>query len=247
MSIGWEAAGASDVGRVRSGNEDAFRMDVDRGVFLVADGMGGHAAGEVASRLAADTAAERLAAAVDDGVRGAALDGALRRGFLAAYDALLHCCAGDPATRGMGTTLTACVLEPSGTLRAGHIGDSRLYRLRAGRLKPLTHDHTWVQREVDAGRLSPAAAEDHPHSHILSRVLSEDISPEPDLLATPILPGDRLLLCSDGLYNMLPEPEIAAILAGPAPLPALAASLVDAANAAGGVDNVTVVIIVISG
>jgi protein phosphatase len=143
----------------------------------------------------------------------------------------------------MGTTLTVCLLDPSGLARVGHIGDSRLYRLRDGDLEQITHDHTWVQREVDAGRLSADAARTHPLSHIVTRVLSEDIEPEMDLLAASLAPGDLLLLATDGLYNMVSDAAIAETLARDLPLPELTNSLIDAANAAGGVDNVTVVLI----
>ena len=142
----------------------------------------------------------------------------------------------------MGTTLTACVVDPAGVCRVGHIGDSRLYLLRQGELRQVTTDHTWVQREVDAGRLSAADALSHPLSHIVTRVLSDDLSPEPDVLRLDVRPDDLLLVCSDGLYNMVPDPLLAGLLASQEPLPAVVGSLLDAANAAGGLDNVTAVV-----
>jgi PPM family protein phosphatase len=243
MTIAWEAAGGSDVGRLRKGNEDTLRMDPPRGIFLVADGMGGHAAGEVASDLAATAAASALTAAVDAAADGSRLASTLRRGFYDAYAAIVSCCRAAPHTRGMGTTLTACVIEPSGIGHIGHIGDSRLYRLRDGSLEQLTRDHTWVQREVDAGRLSPDAARTHPLSHIVTRVLSEDVEPEMDLISTPVEAGDLLLLATDGLYNMVGDGAIEALLRSAVPLPQLTNQLIDAANAGGGADNVTVVLI----
>lgn len=243
MSIGWEAAGGSDVGRMRKGNEDTLRIDSDRGVFLVADGMGGHAAGEIASDLAASTTEARLAAAIDAGITGQALGGALRDAFQRSYTAIVECCRAAPHTRGMGTTLTACILTPAGLAHIGHIGDSRLYRVRDGTMEQVTSDHTWVQREVDAGRLSAQAARTHPLSHIVTRVLSEDIEPEIDVLELPVEPNDLLLLATDGLYNMVADDAIEAFLAPDPPLPQLINHLIDAANAAGGADNVTVVLI----
>lgn len=243
MRIAWDVAGGSDVGRLRKGNEDTLRIDAERGIFLVADGMGGHAAGEIASDLAARVMEDALVAAVDAGVGAESLQETLRVAFHDAYAAIVSRCRDSPHTRGMGTTLTVCLLEPSGLARVGHIGDSRLYRLRAGVLDQITHDHTWVQREVDAGRLSADAARTHPLSHIVTRVLSEDIEPEMDLLAASLAPGDLLLLATDGLYNMVPDAAIAETLAGDRPLPELTNTLIDAANAAGGVDNVTVVLI----
>ena len=243
MSIVWEVAGGSDVGRLRKGNEDTLRIDADRGIFLVADGMGGHAAGEIASDLAAQVMEDALVAAVDAGVGAESLQETLRVGFHDAYTAIVSRCRDSPQTRGMGTTLTVCLLDSSGLARVGHIGDSRLYRLRGGILEQITHDHTWVQREVDAGRLSADAARTHPLSHIVTRVLSEDIEPEMDLLAASLAPGDLLLLATDGLYNMVSDAAIAETLARDLPLPELTNILIDAANAAGGVDNITVVLI----
>jgi protein phosphatase len=242
VSIAWSAFGRSDVGLRRSGNEDAFRVDPVHGIFLVAAGMGGHAAGEIASELAATTAEEVLSSALEAGASGAELDELLRGTVYNAHDAITRCCTDNPGTRGMGTTLTACVVEPGGVCRVGHIGDSRLYLLRDGELQQLTRDHTWVQREVDAGKLSLEDALTHPLSHIVTRVLSDELSPEPDLLSVGVQPGDQLLLCSDGLYNMVPDPLLAQLLDASEPLEAVVGALVDAANAAGGVDNVTAVL-----
>lgn len=244
MSIGWEAAGGSDVGRLRKGNEDTLRLDHERGIFLVADGMGGHAAGEVASELAAETVGRAVAAAVDAGVAAETLDAALQSAFTRAHAAISECCRDSPQTRGMGTTLTACVIDRSGSVRVAHIGDSRLYRLREGVLEQITRDHTWIQREIDAGRLTPAAARSHPLSHIVTRVLSEDVDPEIDLTTLSVLPGDFLILCTDGLHNMLDDAAmVAAMASGTIPLSEAVTRLVDAANSSGGADNITVLLI----
>jgi serine/threonine protein phosphatase PrpC len=239
----WAAAGATDVGRIRTGNEDAFRIDLEQGVFLVADGMGGHAAGEVASELTADVVAAETAAAVRRGSAGADLAASLHAAVLDAHAAIRDCCRTQPATRGMGTTLTALVVEPHGAAHAAHIGDSRLYKLRDSVLAQVTRDHTWVQREVEEGRIQPAAARTHPLSHILTQVLTDDIEPAVDSLSLAVAPGDVLLLATDGLYNMLPDGEIARILMRAEPLPERVRSLIEAANRAGGADNVTVVVI----
>lgn len=243
MTIAWESAGGSDVGRLRKGNEDTLRMDPERGIFLVADGMGGHAAGEVASELAATTAEGVLGDALTAGAGGDGIERALVMAFQRAYETIVQYCRANPHTRGMGTTLTVCVIDPSGLAHIGHIGDSRLYRLRDGRLSQLTQDHTWVQREVDAGRLSLEAARTHPLSHILTRVLSEDVEPTVDLQTIDLQPGDILLLATDGLYNMIEDQTIEAMLVSGLPLRQLTHQLIDAANAAGGSDNVTVVLV----
>lgn len=243
MGIAWEAVGTSDTGRVRPGNEDAFLVDAPRGIFLVADGMGGHAAGEIASRLATEAAGETLARAVDGAGSGEALTAALQEAFSLAHERIARCCADQPRTHGMGTTLTVCVLTPEGSCWIGHVGDSRAYLLRNGHLEQLTVDHTWVQREVDAGRLSPDAVRRHPLAHILTRVLIADVREEPDLLAPAIQPADLLLLASDGLTGMLEDAEIARILTQPHPLRKLTATLVREANARGGVDNITAVLV----
>jgi protein phosphatase len=243
VTIAWQAAGATHTGRRRRGNEDAYRLDADRGIFLVADGMGGHAAGEVASGITSATAERVLAAAADAGAAGEGWGEALRAAAREAHDEISHCCSDDPRKEGMGTTLTACVLEPDGACHIGHIGDSRAYLLRDGALLQLTSDHTWVRREVDAGRVPPEEADKHPLAHILTRVLSAELSPEIDLVTTPLLPGDLLLLATDGLYNMVPDPTILSLLSADDSLPAIASTLITAANRAGGVDNITVVLV----
>jgi PPM family protein phosphatase len=241
-AIRWEAAGATDVGRVRRGNEDAFLVDAARGVFVVADGMGGHAAGEVASALSVETVGRLLVEAVE-GRAGPEppLPDVLGSAFQATWEAIRQCCRDDISKSGMGTTLTAAVIHPGGTCWIGHIGDSRAYRFRDGRLEQLTRDHTWVQREVDAGRLAAEAAERHPLSHILSRVLSADLPPEPDVMSLDLQPGDLLLLSSDGMHGLVSDPEIQAVAARGLPLPALLDALIDEANRRGGRDNITAV------
>ncbi|MDB4951291.1 MAG: protein phosphatase domain protein [Gemmatimonadetes bacterium] len=245
MSLRWQAVGLSDVGRVRQGNEDSFLVDAARGVFLVADGMGGHAAGEVASAMAAATVGGALAHAVDGGSTGKALDAVLVDSFRSAHLAIEARSADDPETRGMGTTLTACAVSAAGEARMGHVGDSRAYLLRGGVLTQVTRDHTWVQREVDAGRLSPRGARTHRLAHIITRALGADSPDAPDLLAFPVAPGDVLLLATDGLSGPLDDDAIARILASPAPLGERAAALIAAANAAGGPDNITAVLVLI--
>jgi PPM family protein phosphatase len=241
MIIRWEAEGATDIGRMRRGNEDTFLVDSERGIFLVADGMGGHAAGEVASGLAAETVARALAQGVDEGRSSDNLVQVVADAFAMAWKEIDQCCRDDPRKTGMGTTLTVCLLRPDGTCIIGHIGDSRAYRLRGERFEPLTRDHTWVQREVEAGRLQASAAESHPLSHILTRVLSADLPPQPDLLSPDVQPGDFLLLCTDGLHGLVPEQELRSTATSDGPLAELLATMIQQANASGGRDNITAV------
>lgn len=244
--LAWEAAGGTHVGRVRRGNEDAFHVDADRGLFLVADGMGGHAAGEVASALAVETVGTALREACAAGADPERVLGVLDVSMRDAHRAILDHAAANPATAGMGTTLTACVLSARGTLCVGHIGDSRAYLLRAGALSQLTVDHTWVQREVEAGRLSPRRVRGHPLGHVLTRALGADTADAPDVLAVPLEPGDTLCLATDGLTGMVPDERLARILAAARPLPDIITRLIGAANRAGGRDNVTAVVVRVS-
>ena len=241
MNIRWEAAGGTDVGRVRRGNEDNLLVDAERGLFLVADGMGGHAAGEVASALAVETVTRTLTLTPKAGK--AELGDALHAALRAAQHRIVKESQNNPRTAGMGTTLTACVLVPEGEYHLGHIGDSRAYRLRQGHLEQLTPDHTWVQQEIDAGRLQTEAARTHPFSHVLTRVLSADAFQEPDLLSGTAKPGDLFLLATDGLTGMLEDVEIRDILAEDCPLSELVQRLIEQANAHGGVDNITAILL----
>ena len=243
MTVRWEAAGASDVGRVRKGNEDAFFVDEQRGVFLVADGMGGHAAGEIASALATQAVGGTLVRGVDDELEADMLAEAMKRSLHCAHEAILARTQEDPSTEGMGTTMTALVVGRHGEYRLGHVGDSRMYLLRGGVLTQVTRDHTWVQREVDEGRLTEQGARRHRLSHILTRALGADSADRPDIMGGTLAPGDLVLLCSDGLTGMLPDRAIAAILSEDAPLPDLAARLIADANARGGKDNITAVLV----
>jgi PPM family protein phosphatase len=243
MTIRWEAAGASDVGRARRGNEDAFLLDPERGLFLVADGMGGHAAGEVASSIAVEVAGRMLSRAVEDAASRDELAEVMAEAFQEARREIVRAGRKDPRKEGMGTTLTAWLLRPEGWSVIGHLGDSRAYRLRDGALQLLTHDHTWVQREVEAGRMHATSAEAHPLAHILTRVLSADLPASPDVQTTRVQPGDTLLISSDGLHGMVPAAEILRIARQQIPLLPLLDELLAAANARGGRDNITVIAI----
>jgi protein phosphatase len=226
---------ATDVGRVREGNEDAYLVDDTIGLVAVADGMGGHRAGEVASA----TALEALRAAV---AGGRPLREAIEDANRAVYGKSLT----DASLRGMGTTLTAGTLAAGGTLIVGHVGDSRAYLMHDGELRRLTTDHSLVEELVRDGRLTADEAAVHPQRSIITRALGVDESVEVDVYPVELAPGDRVLLCSDGLTGMVQPETIAAELRREDDPDRAATRLVDAANAAGGEDNITVVVVAVT-
>jgi protein phosphatase len=233
MVIG-RAAGLTDTGRKRRQNEDAFVCDPP--LFAVADGMGGAQAGELASRLAA--------AAIEEGSSGldgeAGVAGIIRTANARIFERALQ----DPAVAGMGTTATvALVDELGGKLTLAHVGDSRAYRFRSGRLEQLTVDHSLVGELVRSGRLTEDEAAVHPHRSVITRALGTEAEVEVDTHSVELAPGDLVLICSDGLSAMVRDDEIVRVLDRTGGDPHLAAdALVRAANDAGGEDNVTVVL-----
>jgi len=222
----------TDVGRVREGNEDEKLVDGRMGLFAVADGMGGHQAGEVAS----STALEALRAAVAAGVP-------IRDAIARANEAVLERAGDDDRLRGMGTTMTAATLAAGGTLLIGQVGDSRAYLVRDGELRQITEDHSLVEEMVRGGELTPEQAEVHPQRSVITRALGIDAGVDVDLYPVELHSGDRVLLCSDGLTSMIRPDEIGAILRRESDPQKTADQLVAAANAAGGEDNITVVVL----
>ncbi|MDY6055974.1 PP2C family serine/threonine-protein phosphatase [Micrococcus sp.] len=227
-------AARSDVGRVRAKNDDSAY--VGRHLAVLADGMGGHVGGDVASASAVldlahldDVGYEDPATVLPDEIQNANL----------VLNELVHA---NPKLAGMGTTCTAALLAGT-TLHMAHIGDSRAYRVRGGQMSQVTRDHTFVQRLVDEGRLDPAEAQHHPNKNVLMRVLGDvDASPELDVFAVAVEPGERWLLCSDGLTDVLSTARIEEILTGAESLDAAAEALVERTLAGGAPDNVTVVV-----
>jgi len=230
MSVRLLVATRTDVGRVRPGNEDAFLVTDDVRLVAVADGMGGHQAGEVASATA-------ITALLDGVQQGESITDAIT----GANDAVWVMAAGDLSLRGMGTTLTAGVLDGT-TLRIGHVGDSRAYLLRAGALRQITTDHSVIAELIAAGELTEAEALVDPRRAMITRALGIDPSVAVDELTVDLEPGDRVLLCTDGLTTMIRDGRIAEILVAEDDRAAVADALVAAANAAGGADNITVVV-----
>jgi serine/threonine protein phosphatase PrpC len=225
-----EAGFVTDIGKVRERNEDSYLVEPP--VYAVADGMGGHKGGEVASHLALDTI-ERLAR------RGS---GTLADQVRMANRAVYEQSQLDRAVTGMGTTLTAARIEGEAA-RLAHVGDSRAYLLRAGTLRRVTEDHTLVNRMVKTGEITTAEADVHPHRNVLTRSLGTEPEVQVDEDVLALMDGDRLVLCSDGLFGMLDEDQIREILETEPDPQKGAERLVRAANRAGGVDNITVVVL----
>lgn len=229
-----EHAERTDTGRQRRANEDAYFARAP--LFAVADGMGGAQAGEVAAQAAVETLAQGL----PDG--SGSVEERLAAAAQTANEHIHELSVRDDERAGMGTTLTA-VHVGEHELTVVHVGDSRLYRWREGELERLTTDHTLVEELVRQGRLTAEEAEGHPQRSIITRALGPEAAVHPDAFTVPARDGDVYLLCSDGLSSMVPDPEVAAVLEEAPDLAAAARTLVDAANAAGGRDNITVVLL----
>jgi serine/threonine protein phosphatase PrpC len=231
-------ASSSHTGKVRRTNEDAFLDDPP--LFVVADGMGGARAGELASRLAVDTFRELGPAPDEDG------EARLRRTILESNRRVLERAQNDPSTAGMGSTVTAALLDGDHVV-LGHVGDSRAYLLRDGALQQLSHDHSLVAELERAGRLTHEEAAVHPQRSVITRALGAGPELEVDTSIVQGRDGDVLLLCSDGLSGLLGDEAIARLIGGGGPLDEAVRRLVRAANDAGGDDNVTAVAFRIAG
>ncbi len=248
-----EAWGATDVGMKRRLNEDVFLIDHELGMYLVADGMGGHAAGEVASRVAAEKIVDTFRQSLGKGGEtwpghwDADLSADANRmidSILAGHYEVTQAMEDDAELKGMGTTVVVAYHPPGGkNLVICHVGDSRAYRLRGGRLALLTSDHSWVHEQVAAGFLSDDAARTHPLKNVVTQALGGSSEPKVDILETEISKGDLYLLCSDGLNSMLMDEEISEIARQPGTLEEICSRLIFAANQKGGNDNISVVLV----
>ena len=227
---------------VRSGNEDSFFAEADarRGVFMVADGMGGHAAGEVASEMAVQIVARALlqldSVTQPDAAERTAQS--LRDANRAIYDRMLA----ENDKQGMGTTASVLVLS-EGHYLIGQIGDSRVYMLRDGALIQITKDHSYVQEQVDAGLLTPEQARYHPYSNVITRCVGASENVEPDLYAGDMRPGDVFLVASDGLTGMVDDRRLQQLLLARSGPGRIVDSLIAEANGRGGLDNITAIVV----
>ena len=248
-----DAFGLTDVGKKRKHNEDALAFDPTEGFFVVADGMGGHAAGEVAAKITVETIGEFIAATRQKEEATWPFkynhelhfnSNRLAVAIEKANERVMAAVAAQPWLKGMGTTVVAGLLNEK-ILSLAHVGDSRAYLYRGGELTRLTDDHSWVHEQVTAGILTEEEAKTHPLKNVVTRALGGGPSVSPDLREMEFQKGDAFLFCSDGLTTMLSDEEIRDDIAANAGKPAeeLCQSLVDLANEKGGVDNITVVFV----
>jgi protein phosphatase len=228
---------ATEVGRVRSQNEDCVLAAADIGLFAVADGMGGHRAGEVASHMALQDL-ERYIRKNLNGEMGRILTEAVKN----ANSNVFSSSGGEPSLKGMGTTLTAAVIK-GGCAVICHVGDSRAYLIRKGKMSQLTLDHSLVQELFDVGGITRAQAREHPHRNVLTRALGAEPVVDVDLITLELKPGDVLLLCTDGLTGLLEDGEIFNILDQSRGLDDAVGKLVRTALDRGGYDNISLVLI----
>ncbi len=234
-----EVGQATNVGMIRPGNEDSLHTDVRAGLFVVADGMGGHAAGEVASEMAVGIIADELRSVkdIDDSVI-AQVGQAMKRANLAIFERTLT----EVDKQGMGTTASVLLLR-DGKYLIGQVGDSRVYLLREGVLHQLTKDHSYVQEQVDAGFLTPEQARYHPYSNVITRCVGASADVEPDTYTGPVKQGDTFLVASDGLTGMVDDRRLQTLLQSRANAQRVVDALISEANGRGGLDNITAIVV----
>ena len=249
----WQFAGGSDVGRERAHNEDAILVDADRKLVVLADGMGGYQAGEVASQLAIDVVREDSSDATltesdlgridpETGISVAMRQ--LRGAIEKANNRICSVARGREELNGMGTTIVAARFY-DGRVGIAHVGDSRCYRLREGVLEQLTRDHSYVQDQLEKGLISEDEAKHSPQKNLITRALGIDAIAEADVQEFRTRPGDTYLLCSDGLSDLVEDKSIETQLARENSPTDRTKTLIDAANSNGGRDNISVILVVV--
>ncbi len=233
-------SGRTDVGLKRANNEDTFVVKPELSFCLVADGMGGAAAGELASRIFAETAYELLLSGADK-LSEAAIPRMVKTVFVESNQRILDHVQKEPEHSGMGCTAEIMVFFDGGFI-LGHIGDSRTYRFRNGQLRQLTKDHSLVQNMVDQGMITPEEARVHSHRNVILRAVGIEKQASPDLIKGKTQSGDMYLMCSDGLTDMVEDTLIREVLLNDISLPQKVEGFIELAKLAGGVDNITVVL-----
>ena len=235
------ASGSTDVGRIRRSNEDSYGIYPDLHLYVVADGMGGHVAGEVASRLAVEAIGSFSAAALKNDLSLSSSQ-RLVQAIQQANEHIIQAGKENTQLVGMGTTVVAAVIDQS-TAHIGHVGDSRAYLLRNKEIKQLTKDHSLLNEYLQKGLITPENSGDYPYKHIITRALGSRPGVEVEIQTIALQPGDCFLLCTDGLTNMLTERDIRTILTTMDNDPEKGCRrLIEAANSKGGEDNITAVL-----
>ncbi|MBI4502566.1 MAG: Stp1/IreP family PP2C-type Ser/Thr phosphatase [Gemmatimonadetes bacterium] len=240
QTVTFTYAGRTDVGIIRSGNEDNYLMRPDEGLFIVADGMGGHAAGEVASEMAVTIIGQELTGA--SGQPDEAVAERIRHAIHEANQAIFQRTLTEVDKRGMGTTATSMILNGIHYL-IGQVGDSRAYLYRDGRLVQLTKDHSYVQEQVDAGYLTPEQARTHPYSNVITRCVGANSEVVPDVYLGTLRVNDIFLLASDGLTGMLEDQDLQTAIETNAAPQEVVEMLIAEANRRGGLDNITAIVL----
>lgn len=245
----WHGVGLTDRGRVRTSNQDAFAILDECGVWIVADGMGGRAGGDIASRITVEGVAGELSrclgAHLSDSTEIQSRRDLLHQVMHRSNQAVREEASRRPELFGMGTTLVILMIlpRPQPTALIAHVGDSRAYCLRSGVLTQVTRDHSFVEESLRNGLLTQAQAVNHPMRHVLTRAVGAELEVEAEITVHTLAPQDILLLCTDGLTKMLPDQIIRDILSQPAAPHRMCQALVDEANTRGGEDNTTVVLV----
>ena len=244
--VRYSAAAATDRGRKRQSNEDAFAYSVEHGVYLVCDGMGGAAAGEVASSLAVDETFKHLTRRIASGVETGDLGQLAEEAIVIANDAIYQRAERNDNLSGMGTTLVGLIVDERRVV-VFNVGDSRCYLLRNAHIQQLTMDHSLVEEQVRLGRMTPSEALRSPLKNVITRALGTQTRVTPDVFEREAQPGDLFLLCSDGLTRELSDSKIESLLCCDRTLAVLCTNLVEAAVHAGGNDNITCLLVRVDG
>ncbi len=245
-------SGQTDIGTRRRVNQDTYATDLETGLFLICDGMGGHAGGEIASRMAVDLVMSEMRSAKPDGAnhdgssRPISARGQILRSALIKANTAIYQAAHGSENAGMGSTIVALMITGK-TATVAHIGDSRAYLFRRGKLRQLTEDHSLVLEEVKMGVITAEMARTSPHRNVITRALGPSEKVEPDLSEFKIKPGDMIMMATDGITKPVEEPEILAILSSEKDLKAKCNDLIESAKKNGGEDNLTCIVLQVPG